>query len=199
MNLGIQDMVNLSWKLAMVLDGRATPDLLDTYSAERLPVIRSLVRFTEIGTRIFNSTNPLAHAVRIRVAPKALSHNRIQDAAASMFGQVAAGYRDGVLAEGGGAVGALRAGDRVPDDDGCYDELDLGGLTLFAGARTRGVVEVGRRWAGVVTVRGPLVTDPQAWLLVRPDGYLAAAGGPDDAAALERWLDRWFTTPARSR
>jgi 2-polyprenyl-6-methoxyphenol hydroxylase-like FAD-dependent oxidoreductase len=40
MNTGIQDMINLSWKLAMVVNGKARPALLDTYEAERLPVMR---------------------------------------------------------------------------------------------------------------------------------------------------------------
>jgi hypothetical protein len=38
---------------------------------------------------------------------------------------------------------------------------------------------------------------PSGWLLVRPDGYLAAAGGPDDGEVLSRWLRRWFIAPAR--
>ena len=38
MNTGIQDAVNLGWKLALVLRGRAGDALLDTYEAERLPV-----------------------------------------------------------------------------------------------------------------------------------------------------------------
>ena len=193
MNLGIQDMVNLSWKLAMVLDGRAKPELLDTYSSERLPVIRQLVRVTEIGTRIFNSTNPAVHALRIRLAPKALSRNRIQNTAASMFGQLAANYRGDVLAENGGGIGEMRAGDRVPDAEGLYDALDLNGLTLFVGDGADRVVEVAREWDGIVTVRDRPALDPDAWMLVRPDGYLAAAG--DDAASLDRWLSRWFVKP----
>ncbi|TRW82432.1 2-polyprenyl-6-methoxyphenol hydroxylase [Mycolicibacterium sp. 018/SC-01/001] len=195
MNLGIQDMINLSWKLAMVLDGRARPELLDTYSSERRPVIRKVLRFTEIGTRIFNSTNPVVHALRIRMAPRALARDAVQDAAASMFGQLSAGYRGGALSDGAGGVGALRAGDRVPDVDGRYDALDLGALTLFAGADAGAVVDVVRAWDGVVSVREGHIRESGSWLLVRPDGYLAAAGGPDDADALDRWLRRWFIKP----
>jgi len=40
MNTGIQDAHNLAWKLAGVLAGWASPSLLDTYEAERLPVAR---------------------------------------------------------------------------------------------------------------------------------------------------------------
>ncbi len=40
-NTGIQSAHNLAWKLALVLDGRADPRLLDTYEAERLPIART--------------------------------------------------------------------------------------------------------------------------------------------------------------
>jgi 2-polyprenyl-6-methoxyphenol hydroxylase-like FAD-dependent oxidoreductase len=38
MNTGIQDAVNLAWKLALVATGRAGATLLDSYDAERYPV-----------------------------------------------------------------------------------------------------------------------------------------------------------------
>ncbi|MBB2992671.1 2-polyprenyl-6-methoxyphenol hydroxylase-like FAD-dependent oxidoreductase [Mycolicibacterium iranicum] len=186
MNLGVQDMINLSWKIAMVLDGRAKPELLDTYSAERLPVIRKLIRLTEIGTRVFNSTNPLVHGLRIRMAPKALARERVQNAAASMFGQLSAGYRDVGMAAG---VPGPGVGERVPDSDGLYDELDLGALTLFTDDGA--AAEVARRRRGVVAVRPGR---GRGWMLVRPDGYLAAAGAPGDTAALDAVLARWFTS-----
>ncbi|KOV60604.1 2,4-dichlorophenol 6-monooxygenase [Streptomyces sp. MMG1121] len=42
-NTSIQDSYNLAWKLKMVLDGRAGPRLLDTYTAERAPIGRQVV------------------------------------------------------------------------------------------------------------------------------------------------------------
>lgn len=41
MNSGIGDAHNLAWKIAMVLEGRAAPSILDTYEAERRPVIQA--------------------------------------------------------------------------------------------------------------------------------------------------------------
>ena len=46
MNTGLQDAHNLAWKLAMVLQGRAAPSLLDSYSTERHPVGLDVVRDT---------------------------------------------------------------------------------------------------------------------------------------------------------
>jgi 2-polyprenyl-6-methoxyphenol hydroxylase-like FAD-dependent oxidoreductase len=200
MNAGIQDMINLSWKLAMVLNSRARPGLLDTYQSDRLPVIRQLVRMTERATRAFNSTNPLVHAAITRLAPVVLARSRVQEKAAPRLGQLAAGYRGCPIAKGGGRIGSLRAGDRVPDlpvgDGRLYDLLDLSTLTLFV---TGGCIpEAYRPWRDILALRQvSLDTVPTGWLLVRPDGYLAAAGGPDDGPLLSRWLDRWLIPPER--
>ena len=43
MNFCIQDAFNLGWKLAAVINGHAAPSLLDSYDAERMPVIRDLL------------------------------------------------------------------------------------------------------------------------------------------------------------
>jgi 2,4-dichlorophenol 6-monooxygenase len=42
-NTSIQDSFNLAWKLALVVKGRASPKLLETYSAERAPVAKQIV------------------------------------------------------------------------------------------------------------------------------------------------------------
>ncbi|KAI9032393.1 putative FAD-binding monooxygenase [Hyaloraphidium curvatum] len=50
MNQGIRDSVNLAWKLAYVLQGRASPSFLDTYREERRPNVRSVIAITkELG------------------------------------------------------------------------------------------------------------------------------------------------------
>ena len=200
MNAGIQDMINLSWKLAMVLNGQARQELLDTYQSDRLPVIRQLVRMTERATKAFNSTNPLVHAVITRLAPIVLAHSKVQDKAAPRLGQLVAGYRDCPIAKGGGRIGSLRAGDRVPDlrvgSGRLYDLLDLSTLTLFVNGDC--VPEAYRPWREILALRQVQIDAmPAGWLLVRPDGYLAVAGAPGDGPVLSRSLDRWLIAPAR--
>ena len=46
LNLGVQDAVNLGWKLAQVVTGAAPADLLDTYHAERHPVAARVLKYT---------------------------------------------------------------------------------------------------------------------------------------------------------
>ncbi|KAH8831506.1 monooxygenase [Flagelloscypha sp. PMI_526] len=48
LNSGIQDSINLSWKLAAVIKGEAPCSLLDTYSDERLPVIAAMLNKTTL-------------------------------------------------------------------------------------------------------------------------------------------------------
>ena len=202
MNAGIQDMVNLAWKLAMVLRNSAKPELLDTYESDRLPVIRQLVGMTERATKAFNSTNPLAHAALTRLAPVALSRAAVQDKAVPRLGQIAFSYRGAPITKGGSRIGELRAGDRVPDVElaqgRLYDVVDTSTFTLLVSGGAEDVIAAARPWSDAVTVREvslpiELVPGP-GWLLVRPDGYLAAAGRAGDADRLRRWLSRWLTT-----
>ena len=205
MNAGIQDMINLSWKLAMVLKGQARPELLDTYESDRLPVIRQLVRMTERATKLFNSTTPLVHAALTRLAPVLLSRSAVQYRAARRLGQLSAGYRRCPIAKGGGRIGSLHAGERVPDvrlgGVRLYEMLDLATLTLFVSPDAGRIADAFRPWENVLALRPvPIpgeLADGAGWLLVRPDGYLAVAGGPNDAQRLVDWLDRWLIRPAR--
>ncbi|KAI5890762.1 uncharacterized protein SCHCODRAFT_02632818 [Schizophyllum commune H4-8] len=53
MNSSVQDAANLAWKLALLLQGHASPTLLESYPAERVPVIREMLERT---TRLLDRT-----------------------------------------------------------------------------------------------------------------------------------------------
>ncbi|RZL94920.1 MAG: 3-hydroxybenzoate 4-monooxygenase [Variovorax sp.] len=55
MNVSMQDTFNLGWKLASVLDGRAGPELLRTYSAERHAIAQGLIDFDKEWSKIMAS------------------------------------------------------------------------------------------------------------------------------------------------
>ncbi|HYQ31383.1 MAG TPA: FAD-dependent monooxygenase [Polyangiaceae bacterium] len=52
LNLGVQDAVNLGWKLAQVLSGRSPQSLLDTYHAERHPIAQRVLKLTMAQTAL---------------------------------------------------------------------------------------------------------------------------------------------------
>jgi 2-polyprenyl-6-methoxyphenol hydroxylase-like FAD-dependent oxidoreductase len=121
MNTGIQDAWNLGWKLALVSKGVADEALLDSYEAERRPVGRLVLRFTDRATRVVTSPNPLVRVMRTdvvpRLAPLALRSKRGRARVYRMLSQLAIRYRHSSAVEEGRP--ALRrgpkAGDRLPD------------------------------------------------------------------------------------
>lgn len=46
LNTGLQDAYNLTWKIAMVLNGTAPPALLDTYDDERIPIADEIIKYS---------------------------------------------------------------------------------------------------------------------------------------------------------
>ena len=124
MNTGIQDAWNLGWKLALVSCGVADPKLLDSYEAERWPVGRALLRYTD---RIFSvfvrsmSNSPLAvwsrREVVARVLPRVLNSKRVRALAFQFISELAIRYRKSALATEGEPRlrDGPKAGDRLPD------------------------------------------------------------------------------------
>ena len=115
MNTGIQDMVNLCWKLARVIRGEAPPALLDTYEADRLPVMRRVLSRTDGLTDTIGTANPVVRTLFNHLGPWIGGTETVQENATASMSQVALGYRDSPLSFNHAHAGALRAGDRVPD------------------------------------------------------------------------------------
>jgi len=64
MNMGIQDALNLTWKLALVLQGIATPELLKSYHEERHTAVQRVLLGVKVATAMANFGNPLAIQLR---------------------------------------------------------------------------------------------------------------------------------------
>ena len=69
MNVGIQDAYNLSWKLALVNAGAAYPELLDSYHLERHPVIKAVLRGTDLAFRFGLMDNLFVRRARRMLVP----------------------------------------------------------------------------------------------------------------------------------
>jgi FAD binding domain len=115
MNTGIQDMINLCWKLAMAMKGKAPPSLLDTYEADRLPVMRGVLFKTDKLTTAIGTENPIVRALFNHLGPFIGGAELVQENATTGMSQVALNYRNSSLSEDHTHGGALRAGDRIAD------------------------------------------------------------------------------------
>lgn len=124
MNTGIQDAWNLGWKLALVARGAASPRLLDSYEAERWPVGRFLLRYTDRIFATFTramSTGRVAtwfrNEIVARVLPRLLDSSRLRATAFRFASELGIRYRKSpAVREGEPRLrGGPRAGDRLPD------------------------------------------------------------------------------------
>ncbi|WP_372345793.1 FAD-dependent monooxygenase [Streptomyces sp. KL116D] len=165
MNTGLQDAANLSWKLAAVVGGRASADLLDTYEAERHPVGRAVLRSSGGIVRMAMAKRPWTLAARAALTGFL---DRVRPARTRAVGQIT-----GIGVRYPAPKGAHPlVGRRVPDvalqgGTRLYEALRAGEFVLILpqGEQSgRDGVRVAH-WAG----------DRRTALLVRPDGYAAWA------------------------
>jgi 2-polyprenyl-6-methoxyphenol hydroxylase-like FAD-dependent oxidoreductase len=115
MNTGMQDMMNLCWKLAMVMKGQAKPELVETYSKERIPVIQNVLKKTEATNDAIASESRLFRSVFNHIAPWLVGMENVERNAAEHMSQLALNYRESPLSVRSEKPGELRAGDRLPD------------------------------------------------------------------------------------
>ncbi len=120
MNTGLQDAYNLGWKLALVVQGRADPALLDTYEQERIPVAQRLLQTTDRAFQLIVSDGWLASLLRTkiiaRVAATAMRFERVRTLAFRTISQIGISYPNSSLSQTlpGLPKGAPAAGDRFP-------------------------------------------------------------------------------------
>lgn len=196
MNTGLQDAVNLGWKLAAVLGGRASGALLDTYHGERHPVGRAVLRSSGLNLRLAMAHNPLEVALRT-VRKLVVTH--VRPVARQAVGEITGIGYSYPAPRGAHALVGKRAPDLELDGGRLYERLREGRFVLVLPADgTSGEPDPGagfdtpaRRERMVVARRtgggGPGAREAA---LVRPDGYYAWAGAAD-GPAVEAGLAPW--------
>jgi 2-polyprenyl-6-methoxyphenol hydroxylase-like FAD-dependent oxidoreductase len=116
MNTGIGDAINLAWKLATVIAGRATDRLLDSYEAERIGFARRLVHTTDRVFTFATAAGPIADLLRTRIAPllfpKVLGFEAAREFLFRTVSQIMLNYRGAPLSAG--TAGRVHGGDRLP-------------------------------------------------------------------------------------
>ncbi|WP_019925999.1 FAD-dependent monooxygenase [Nocardia sp. BMG111209] len=183
LNLGLQDALNLGWKLAAEVRGRAPAGLLDTYESERRPVAERVMMQT------------LAQSGLVNPGPEITALRQLFTELLDIPGVVE-------------HLAALMAGADTRYDTGCAHPL----AGHLAPDRTVATPDGPRRLAELLHPARPLLLDPTgtapatAWsdrvdtvtvtgapaMLIRPDGYIAWAATESDTDGLHTALTRWF-------
>ena len=120
MNTGLQDAYNLGWKLALVLSGRTSATLLDSYEAERVPIAERLLATTDRAFSLVVSDSMLVGVFRTQILARILALlmrlDRVRRLLFRTISQIGIRYPDSLLSENlaGLPGGAPRAGDRFP-------------------------------------------------------------------------------------
>jgi 2-polyprenyl-6-methoxyphenol hydroxylase-like FAD-dependent oxidoreductase len=198
LSLGVQDAVNLGWKLAQVVKAISPESLLDSYQAERHPVAARAIRHT-MAQAALQRRDERMHAL-VDVVSELAQMDEPRKQLAGMISGLDIHYD---LGEGHPLLGR-----RIPDldlagADGPFRVFDLlhDARPVLLNLRESGELDVtgwkerllrcDAAYAGAweLPVIG-LVAAPAA-VLIRPDGYVAWVGeGTDDGlvAALTTWL-----------
>jgi hypothetical protein len=102
MNTGLQDVWNLVWKLDLFLRGHGNEQLLDSYSAERLPVIKSVIETTDFLTKIMATPNKFPQALRDAVMPLISHVAPFHNALVQKLSELGIAYKGSPIVEGPG-------------------------------------------------------------------------------------------------
>jgi 2-polyprenyl-6-methoxyphenol hydroxylase-like FAD-dependent oxidoreductase len=214
MNTGIGDAVNLAWKLAAVLHGRADAALLDSYEPERIAFARRLVATTDRAFTAVTSAGAIARLVRLRIVPMLFplitKFSSLRRLMFRTISQTAVHYRGSGLSEG--RAGAVHGGDRLPwvkaDVSGVgqdnftplasldwqihvYGEAAPEILAMCQGRQLPLRVFPWRPAVGRTGLRRDAV------YLVRPDGYVALADPGANTTLISSYLDARKLAPKK--
>jgi 2-polyprenyl-6-methoxyphenol hydroxylase-like FAD-dependent oxidoreductase len=198
LGLGVQDAVNLGWKLAQVVEGTSPESLLDTYHAERHPVGARVLRYTMAQSALQRRDDRTEALVEVVAEVASMDEPR----------RHLAGIHSGLDIRYDLGEGHPLLGRRMPDLDVSTGEGPVRVFELLHDARPL-LLDLGRArdiditpWADRVelidaTYDGEwelpvlgTVSAPAA-VLIRPDGYVAWVGDGTDAG-LDDALATWF-------
>jgi hypothetical protein len=202
LSLGVQDAVNLGWKLAQVVKGTSPDSLLDTYHAERHPVVARALRYTMAQTALQRRDDRMVALVDLVSELASMDEPRKR----------LAGLMSGLDIHYDHGEGHPLLGRRMPDLDLSTADGSLRVFELLHRARPlllnlgrRGAVDIAQ-WADRVQLIDAshtgewelpvlgVVSAPTA-VLVRPDGYVAWVGDGTDVGLTDA-LTTWFGAPA---
>jgi 2-polyprenyl-6-methoxyphenol hydroxylase-like FAD-dependent oxidoreductase len=199
LNVGLQDAVNLGWKLAGSVNGWAPPHLLDSYHGERHPVAARVLNYVAAQEII------LFGGAEIEPLRSVLSELTGFDQVRSHLARVVSGLDDRYGPLDSPLAGRRVANVRLRSDSGSAMTIGLLTGTMPTIVRLTPQVDGAAEppaalpgGFGIPTIHATGEEDSFpgiTTILVRPDGYVAWAG--DDEADLSLAIGQWFRERVR--
>jgi 3-(3-hydroxy-phenyl)propionate hydroxylase len=195
LNIGVQDAVNLGWKLAQVVRGTSPASLLDTYHAERHPIAARVLRHTLAQVALRRADQ------RSKALGEIVADLLRMDEPRKRYG----GIMSGLDIHYDLGPGHPLLGRRMPDLDLVTSTAPRTVFSLLHAARPVLLnFGVGDAFGDVAPIQKVDASYGGAWelpvlgavpaptaVLIRPDGYVAWAGEPGDPKLREA-LSTWF-------
>jgi NADPH-dependent dioxygenase len=214
MNCCMQDAFNLGWKLALVVNGRARPALLDSYEAERHPIAEQVIWAASSLHEIF-----MGHGKDIAERARRIGDKAFLDAVIGRCSGISYTYRDYVdQPDGTVDLAGPLIGDRLPDIDlpdggSLFDLTRHPGFTLLSLPGKNGspsqadavLADFASRYGDLLRCHrleqsatlaetfGP--DERHRLLLIRPDGYIGYRCAVDRAELLAGHLEGFLVRP----
>jgi 2-polyprenyl-6-methoxyphenol hydroxylase-like FAD-dependent oxidoreductase len=206
LNLGAGDAINLGWKLAATINGWASDDLLDTYTAERHPIGAQVLDWTRAQVALMRGDDKTIQLRRI-VQDDLLSNPATTTRMLKTTSGIAQGYRVTETETDHPLIGRLVGDMPLGDASRLADHFHDGRFVLLD--RQRGaLVRAARAWDERLTTvidDAPVANCPAVYssltgLLVRPDGVIIwATDDHESDRGLREALTRWAGMPASAQ
>ncbi len=193
MNTGMQDAINLAWKLALVCSDEATESpLLDSYSLERSAVGDMVLKGAGRLTTIATLHGGVKQSIRNRIASLVFGLAPVREAMVNAMSEISIGYPESPLnVKVSSFNGAPHAGQRAPV---CENEPPVGAgnkprFAIFA-EPDEGASKLLAQYPHLLeqNLRAPF-ENGGLWL-VRPDGYVAVATAQGDWATVAKYISK---------
>ena len=207
MNTGIQDGYNLAWKLAMVVKGKASLEILNTYNEERLPNARILTKTTDRFFDLAASPGWFLSFARMYIFPYVANFAfKLRSVNKFLFprvSQIGISYRESSLSTNDGNFD-VNAGDRMPyfeiEGASIYDRLrePKFHLLLFSDGRTPfksqfddlGELADVHSFALYPNIASIFGNDESFLVLLRPDNYIGLISESTSLDVVKTYLVR---------
>jgi FAD binding domain len=206
MNTGMQDALNLSWKLALASRGHAGASLLDSYHDERHPIAAHVISFTTSLTKVGTLGTWVFRELRNSAMKMALRMSAPQHALANEIEEQNVAYRSSPIVMGGD--GEVRSGDFLRDVRELVVTSALQSNEVAKSIQHVGVIVPGpdgalsgfeRPDVAKIVTKGDVqrqIADrfglgrTGGMVLVRPDGYIGLIAKGDEVDRARSYFER---------